>query len=372
MLLKSERVVFLDWLRFIACFMVILVHSIEPFYLGGPEGTYIESSGDAFWVTLIDSALRPAVPLFVLASSYLLFPLKTDTQTFFKKRFERVLVPFLIWSVLYALIPMAGMREGFDVAFNFKNLGLNFMMHAGHLWFVYMLIGVYLLMPLLSPWVEKVSQKEEKAFLCLWAFTTILPFFRPLAQTLLGSPNLWGECPWNEFGAFYTVSGFIGYLVLGHYIRTYAGNVSWGRTLAYAIPFWLIGYAVTSGGFWHIMPRELGFPLSAPYQTAVDMETTWSFCTFGVMMQTVAYFLVIRKITATGWFYEHIVLPFSRLSYGMYLMHMFVLMPVFAWVRSWGIPTPMVMLLSAFITYVICATAARLIAFLPKSKYIVG
>ena len=89
-------------------------------------------------------------------------------------------------------------------------------------------------------------------------------------------------------------------------------------------------------------------------------------------MQTVGYFLIIRKITASGKFYQRIVLPVSKLSYGMYLMHMFVLVPVFAWVKSWGVPTPAVMLISAAITYVICAVIARLIAFIPKSKYIIG
>lgn len=368
----SSRVIFLDWLRFIACFMVILVHSIEPFYLGGPEGTYIASWGDALWSTLLDSALRPAVPLFVLASSYLLFPLKTDTSTFFRKRFSRVLIPFVVWTLLYACVPMIGSGGQIDIVSNLKTLSVNFMMHSGHLWFVYMLIGVYLLMPLLSPWIEKVSQKEERGFLILWAFTTLLPFIRPLSEEITGFASVWGECPWNEFGTFYYVSGFIGYLVLGHYIRKYAGEVSWKKTLAYAIPFWLIGYAVTAGGFWQSMPRELGFPISAPYQTAVDMELTWSFCTFGVMMQTVACFLVIRKFTASGWFYEHMVLPVSKLSYGIYLMHMFVLVPVFAWVNSWGIATPLVMLLTAVMTYVICMVIARLLAFLPKSKFIVG
>lgn len=369
---NSNRVVFLDWLRFIACFMVMLVHCIEPFYLGGP-GTFIASEGDAFWVTFINSALRPAVPLFVLASSYLLFPVKTDTATFFKRRLVRVFVPFLIWTLLYIFIPPIGSGAAPDIAGGLKELPFNFVMtSSGHLWFVYMLLGVYLLMPLLSPWIEKVSKKEEKAFLYLWAFTTVLPLLRPVAEAVTGNANLWGECPWNPFGTFYYVSGFIGFLVLGHYIRTYAGEVSWKKTLAYAIPFWIIGYAVTAGGFWHFMPRQQGFPISAPYETAVLMETTWNFCTFGVMLQTVAYFLVIRKITASGWFYEHIVFPISKLSYGMYLMHMFALVPVFAWVKSWGIATPLVILISAAITYVICAVVARLLAFLPKSKYIVG
>lgn len=369
---ESGRIVFLDWLRVIACFMVILVHSIEPFYLGGPEGTYIASWWDAFWTTAIDSALRPAVPLFVLASSYLLFPLRTDTATFFRKRFTRVLIPFVMWSLLYALVPMVGSGGEIDMVANLKNLGVNFMMHAGHLWFVYMLIGVYLLMPLLSPWIDKVSRKEERGFLILWALTTILPFFRPLAVSITGTTDLWGECPWNEFGTFYYVSGFIGYLVLGHYFRKYVGEIPWGKTLALAVPFWLVGYAVTAGGFWHIMPRELGFPISASYQTAVDMEATWNFCTLGVMMQTVAYFLVIRKFNASGAIYRKLVQPCSKLSYGVYLMHMFVLIPVFAMVQSWAIPTLAVMLLSAALTYIICFVLARLIAFIPKSKYIVG
>lgn len=369
---NAPRVVFLDWLRAIACFMVMLVHSIEPFYLGGPDGTYIASLSDAFWVTFINSALRPAVPLFVLASSYLLFPIKTDTPTFFRRRFVRVLVPLLVWSLLYACVPMIGQGGDVDVIGNLKTLVFNFMMHSGHLWFVYMLIGVYLLMPLISPWAEKVSRNEERAFLCLWAFTTLIPLLRPAAMALTGSSEVWGECPWNEFGTFYYVSGFIGYLVLGHYFRTHVGELSWKKTLAVAIPFWLAGYAVTFGGFWAVMPRELGFPISAPYQTAVDMEITWNFSTFGVMMQTVAYFLILRKITASGRFYEKAVLPVSRLSYGVYLMHMFVLIPVFAWVNSWGIATPLVMILTAVITYLTCILLTRLIAFLPESRYIIG
>ncbi len=369
---QTDRIVFLDWLRVIACFMVVLVHSIEPFYLGGPEGTYIASKSNAIWTTLINSALRPAVPLFVLASSYLLFPLKTDTGTFFKKRFVRVLIPFLIWTLLYATVYPFICGSEPDLALNFKSLAFNFMMLSGHLWFVYMLLGVYLLMPLLSPWVEKVSQKEERGFLILWAFTTILPLLRPVATAVTGSANLWGECPWNEFGTFYYVSGFIGFLVLGHYFRKYVGEISWAKTLAVAVPFWLIGYAVTAGGFWHFMPRELGFPLSAPYETAVEMETTWNFTTFGVMMQTVAYFLLIRKIKISGWIYDRLVLPVSKLSYGIYLMHMFFLTPIFGWISSTGLAMPYVIFLSAAITYTACIITARILAFIPKSKYIIG
>ncbi len=369
---NSNRIVFLDWLRAIACFMVILVHCIEPFYLGGPEGTYIASKSNALWVTLVNSLLRPAVPLFVMASSYLLLPLKTDTGTFFRKRFVRVLIPFLIWTLLYvfAYPYVCGIEPNFTGSL--KGLAFNFLMSSGHLWFIYMLLGVYLLMPLISPWMDKVSRKEERGFLILWAFTTVIPLLRPFAGAVTGSTDLWGECPWNEFGTFYYISGFIGFLILGHYFRKYAGELSWTRTLAIAVPFWFIGYAVTAGGFWHYMPRGLGFPLSASYETAVEMETTWNFCTFGVMMQTVAYFLLIRKITVSGWIYDHFVLPVSKLSYGMYLMHMFILTPVFTWINSTGLAMPLVIFTSALITYAACALTARLLSLLPKSRYLVG
>lgn len=266
----NSRIVFLDYLRVIACLMVIIVHCVEPFYLGG-EGTLIQNWNDGFWCTVIDSALRAAVPLFVMASSYLQFPVKYDTLTFFKKRLVRVGVPFVIFSLLYTLIPLYG-TDGFQPTLNVQRVLLNFVGSAGHLWFIYMLLGLYLLMPMLSPWIDKISKKEEQVFLILWGFTTTIPFFRLLAQSLFDLPEVWGEASWNEFGTFYYVSGFMGYMVLGHYFRKYVGTLSWGKTLSWAIILWIIGYAITAGGFWQAMPKT--FPVSGKIDLAVRMETT--------------------------------------------------------------------------------------------------
>ena len=97
-------IVFLDYLRVIACFMVILVHVTE-FYYAQPDGVIIATEGDRLWVTLVNSICRPAVPLFVMASSFLLLPLPYTPSVFFRKRFVRVLVPFIFWLVMYAVIP---------------------------------------------------------------------------------------------------------------------------------------------------------------------------------------------------------------------------------------------------------------------------
>ena len=377
--MTNQRVIFLDYLRFFACLMVLVVHCCEPFYLGGP-GTLVASLGDGVWMSAIDSACRASVPLFVLASSYLLFPVQGDTRKFFKRRIERVLIPLGVWMLLYAFFPLTalspvlgGEAEHMDVVANLKQMIFNFVPHAGHLWFVYMLLGVYVLMPLISPWIEKVSRRGEEALLVVWLFTTTAPFLTHIAQNWVGNGDLWGYCPWNQFGALQYVSGYIGYIVLGHYLRTYVGEMSWKKTLGWAIPLWVVGYAITLGCIWLFLPTAAeAYPFEAPYQFAVDMEMSWGFCSTGVVLTTVAYFLIIRKFSSTGWFYKHIVLPVSKRSYGIYLMHMFVLTPVVIWLRSLGLPTVAVIGLGAVLTYTVCGVVTWLLSFLPKSKYIIG
>ena len=320
----KERVVFLDWLRVAACFMVMAIHSAEPFYLGGaePNITSIASRWDMLWITVTECVCRVSVPLFVMASSYLLFPVRRPTEEFFARRICRVIVPFALWAVAY--VWAAGGDWG-RLLFNFPDEG-------GHLWFVPMLLGLYILMPLLSPWAEKVSERELKGWLAVWLFTTLFPFLRRAWGMLYGSPPygvvpyLYGECPWNMFGAFHYVSGFIGYMLLGFWFRKFAVPRGWGRTLAVALPMWLVGVAVIGVPFFSFCRGY--FPFLAPYAKAVEMEMSIEYCSFGVALAAIAAFMVARKLDFGGVFYRWAVRPVSEASYGMYLMHMFILMPV--------------------------------------------
>ena len=364
---NQQRIVFLDYLRVVACFMVILVHACEPYYLGG-EGTYIANASDALWVTLIDSALRCAVPLFVLTSSYLLFPLQIPTGQFFRRRVVRVGVPLLVWSLLYAVVPMWGSGGAIDIKANLANLLLNFNMNSGHLWFCYMIIGVYIAMPIFSPWIERVSRRGEEIFLVAWAFTTLAPFLRQAALAIFSRAELWGEANWNEFGALYYTSGFIGYVVLGHYIRTYI-DWSWRKTLAVALPMFLAGYAITAAWFWMHIPKS--FPVNESIDLAVLMEQSWRFCSTGVAMTAVALFLIFKKISVAGRCYP-LVKHISKVSYGIYLMHIFILVAAHAIISSWGVPTLPAIFAIAVATFVICAIFASIASRLPGGKYIIG
>ena len=372
----KERIVFLDWLRVLACLMVIWVHSTEPFYLCD-GGTLITCEANAVWSTLLDSPFRSAVPLFVLTSSYLLFPVKGETWPFLKRRFTRVGVPFLFWLLFYAFVPAIGSSlSDYSFTENLKHLVLNFPDAGGHLWFLYMLLGVYLFMPILSPWVEKLSKRGEEGFLGLWLLTTLLPYLRRIALEVYGLSEVWGEASWNEFGILYYFNGFIGYVVMGHYFKKYVPVLDWKKTQSLALPLWIVGYAIIAGGFWYLMPKT--FPVHESIDLAKDMETTWTYCSLGVVMTTVAYFLIARKFTANGWFYQHLIVPLSRLSYGIYLVHLFILGVVFNMVSTWfsaldsWISTPLIIPCSALLTFAISALITKLISYLPGHKYIIG
>ena len=388
----EKRVVWVDWMRVAACFMVLLVHSTEPFYLGG-AGSQILTEADAFWSSFFDSFVRACVPLFIVASSYLQFPLHYSTGEFFRRRAVRILVPFLLWSVVYAF-------AWGEPAENFQNLLLNFNYAAGHLWFVYMLVGVYLLMPLLSPWAERVGKRELQVYLAIWLFTTLIPIIRDwysggwesleVVYGVSGLPRqaqtpLWGEASWNAYGTFYYFSGFIGYLLLGLYFRRFVGELSWKKSLAIAVPCYLVGFAISFGGFlWRVF-ESCGdyFPAQGPVKMAVWWETTWCNDTIGVVLMTVAWLLIFKKIKSNGGFYNKVLLPVSKASYGIYLMHLLILVPVCGAIRGWldiGFEgklwiwtTPVEIILSAVVGFVLTTVVAVVLHKIPKiGKYIIG
>ena len=370
--------------------MVMIVHSSEPFYLGG-DGAQVLTRADMWWSAAFDSMVRMCVPLFIIASSYLQFPLHYSTGEFFKRRAVRVLVPFVLWSVIYALY------WGEPVE-NLKSLLLNFNYTAGHLWFVYMLIGVYMLMPLLSGWAREVGKRELQAYLGIWLVTTLIPLLRDWISTdglvltygPTGIPRqalypLWGEASWNTYGTFYYISGFMGFLLLGLYFRRFAQVESWGRTLAKAVPLYAAGFAITAGGFIRrvLESGSNSFPAAGGLDQAVWWETTWGFDTLGVALMAIGSIMMMRKINAHGTFYNTVLLKVSRASYGMYLSHMIVLATVSTMMRdTLGIgvdgmlgmwTTPVEILGTALLTFVTVAVLSVIVQRIPRvGKYIMG
>lgn len=380
--METKREIWVDWLRVLACLLVMVVHSAEPFYLNGYD-TLIQTRSDLIWTSAIDSAARMSVPLFVIASSYLLFPLRYSAGEFARKRAVRILIPFIIWSIAYALLSDAP-------AANLKSLLLNFNFTASHLWFIYMLLGIYIMMPMLSPWAKDVGRKELKVYLAIWLFTTTLPLIRDIMTSgnvryIIGPTfiprqadyPLWGECSWNPNGTFYYISGMIGYLLAGLYFRRFTADMSRKRAIAIALPLLIIGFAIIDGGFvLKALHKADGiFPLRGDWGSTIWMETTWHNETLGVALMTLGTVTLLKQIRSdgTGLIYRKLIVPISKASYGMYLMHLMLLPIISGSLRQTSLPTPVIILTTAAITFLITAIVSIIIQRIPKiGKYIVG
>ncbi|MCD8235695.1 MAG: acyltransferase [Prevotellaceae bacterium] len=351
---ENNRIVFLDYLRVIACFMVVMVHTCE-FYYCTDYGAIPSNDTARLWLSIIDGASRQAVPLFVMASSFLLVPLTTDSTTFFKRRFSRILVPFLVWSLLYAIMPVLTGETSEPLWKRIVSILYTVNDNTGHLWFIYMLIGIYLVMPVISPWLNQVSKRGEEVFLAIWFLNTFTGYLQPLTNFV------WGEVFWNNIHALYYYSGYIGYVVLAHYIRTHV-NWSLKKTLAIAVPLILVGYAIT-GGLFYSHSLE-----STDYRY---VEQSWYFCTFNVAMMTAGTFLLMRHVSYSAKGIYNPVKTVSKLSYGIYLMHIFILNLMQQWLAPHFSTLPAILIVG-IAAFLCCILVSRLLSLLPASKWIIG
>lgn len=361
-----KRIVFLDYVRVFACFLVILVHASENFY-GAPGSTdmagprsLLASEADRLWVSIYDGFSRMSVPLFIIVSAYLLVPMKESESmwTFYRKRALRILPPMFVFMVLYSTLPMLwGQIDAETSLTDLSRILLNFPTLAGHLWFMYPLISIYMFIPMISPWLRKAKPREELFFIAVFALSTCMPF---MARWF---GEVWGQCFWNEYHMLWYFSGYLGYVVLAHYIRV---HLTWSRArrLAVGLPAMLIGAAATILSFY--VQVEVG-----TIQPTPELEIGWSFCTLNCLVLTAGCFLVFSCIGESA--ANPVITETSKLSYGMYLMHIF-------WLGYWvsvikvdlQVPVAGAIPLIAVVTFVCCFLTAKVISYVPGSKWIIG
>ncbi len=197
-----KKLLYFENLRVLAVLAVIVTHVVSPLLFVVPT----EGLQSDWWIAnTIHALLRFAVPvLFMQSGALLLNPAKKESvKDFFRKRFSKVLLPFMAWNIVYVIIVAVTSATPVWLVFIRSFEGSIFY----HLWFLYVLFGLYLITPVLRNYIHNSSYRNIAYFLILWFFITGI---NPLLKKIFGYDL--------EVKVEY-LYGYIGYFVLGYYIN---------------------------------------------------------------------------------------------------------------------------------------------------------
>ena len=376
---EKENIGWVDAMRVLACFLVVFSHSCDAFIaqFNNDYGTFLQGCA-------LGSLVRPCVPLFVMMTGVLLLPLKGTMCEFYSKRLKRIAIPLVFWSLALPIVyylylnffvssnsPFIDMssftwqmtlRKMFTFIFNFNY-------DTTPLWYLYMLIGLYFIIPIFGTWLKCATRKEIKLFLYLWGASLFLPYVKIIAPFLgylgvFGNMGILGECDWNAYGTFYYVSGFVGYLVLAYYLVKYPLQWGWRKMAAVCIPMFVVGYAVTFGGY--VVMQEF-FPGNYAY-----LEIVWLFSGINVFMMTFPVFVVVQKINAAS---SPRLSAVASMTFGIYLCHFVIIQMGYDFyeaIMPAGVPAVVKILCNAVTVFVVSYLVVRLLSISKVTRRLVA
>jgi surface polysaccharide O-acyltransferase-like enzyme len=147
----------IDTLRTIATLLVIFLHVSSVYVNTGKNNLTFDAS---FWVgNIVDSFSRICVPLFILISGMFLVGRKETFKQSYQKRASRILVPLISWTLIYVLCRVA-ISFIVDNPIDIKSLLTSVILGRPnyHMWYLFMIIGLYLITPILNNSIYSVSR----------------------------------------------------------------------------------------------------------------------------------------------------------------------------------------------------------------------
>ncbi len=208
-----------DLIRFIAIVLIILVHASGfPYRIPGPGITSMDVV-NWFTANAYDALGMVGVPLFVmLTGALLLDPVKAEEplRVFYKKRFNRIAWPFVFWTVVYFAWSFSVRAQPLTLF----NIGQGLIAGSyAHLWYLYLLMGLYAVTPILRVLVKHLNRRLFTYLILLWlAGTVITPFIHTFTGFAF-NPVVFVFFDW------------VGYFLLGLYLL----NANLRRSTAYLL-----------------------------------------------------------------------------------------------------------------------------------------
>ena len=342
----------LDTLRAMAMLGVIIIHVSSPLVkmAYGKNMSY-------WWIgNVADSAVRFAVPLFLMLSGVTLLVKDYKLGEFYKRRFLRVLVPFLFWMIVYwiyrwlILLPKEQPKELQSIL----QWAINLFLKEGiskHFWYIYMIVFIYLFVPFMGKGLRKLSNNAILFLLTGWI---ILTFF--LKSTPLNIYNWSGEYFSKLLGYFL----YSGYLVLGYYLSKLTINSIKIRYFTSVVFIISVMAAAVSTYYFSKSAHKLDLSM-------------YGYLSINTIIQSIAIFLTFKDIEIKNKLLSFIQHTISDYSYGIYLVHILVIGIFFNNGIFWTIAHPLISLpLVTGMTLITSYCIIYILRKIPFGNYISG
>ena len=330
--MENKRIFYLDFIRVVALFCIIWCHTNIIEY-------------DSYLLEKVKWFLgKCGVPLFFTISGYLAFPLNKPIKQFFIQKVKRVFIPFLSWLLIYAIWAFFYGIPIFEKG-DILNEG------SAHLWFVYVIIGLYIIVPILDPFLRHVSRTVLRAYLITWGITSLFPL---LLFCLDISYN-----EHNYMYSLYYLYGYIGYFLLGTYFRKYGDQT---RLLKFSTSclFFIITILIIGAYFFLfncqtvVVSDYKGLPM-----------ILYSIAMYSILKRSAPY-LYKSKL-------RNCITVLSINSFGIYLCHMLVvfhvypLIPIIDWLPDL-LATCLLVIINISLSFFI----VKLLSKIRYSNYLLG
>jgi len=300
----KNRFYYIDFLRALAIFAVIILHNSAD-----AAGQYNKiPATDWLSAAFYNGLTRCCVPMFVMLSGALLLQPDRDVtiKELFRKRLPKLLIPLVVWSIIYEAFQFYT-DKGYGT-FNLLTALKAF--YQGplvfHFWFLYMMIGIYLVYPIINTFIRAATKSQVQYFIAVWFVTNCVCGIIGMATGLSIAVEL------NFF------TGYIGYFVLGYYLNstTFSNN-----HLKLIYKLCTVAFGISTIGIISLQINHVkGFN-----------EIIESDFTPDIPLALAGIFLLVKNHQFkqnSGW-WQRVVTEISAESYGIYIVHVLFLRLLF-------------------------------------------
>lgn len=298
---SDNRIIDFDVLRVLAILFVIVLHAAATNWRRMDVNSY-----EWEMLSLFNGVSRWGVPVFVMISGSLFLNRDIGIRVLYKKYILRLVVAFVVWSFGYAFL--FHIVTGHSVA----RFLITFIKGYYHLWFLYMIVGLYMITPLLKR--IAADERMTRYFLVLaLVFSILIPQFIGTIKVFYPGFGAWIESVIDQ-AHLKMVLGYSFYYVLGFQLsRARPG----GRSLILICALGAVGFAATIACTM-VVSQTQGWAIDIFYDEL----------SLNVALEAICVFCLVRHICGKINFSDksrRVIAALSKWSFGAYLVHVLII-----------------------------------------------